>query len=131
MIGICVDSNSQLPVSLAERYGIVVVPLTVTVDGVDHLEGVDITETEFYAAWADGRTPEISTSQPSPGRFLEAYRELIARGATEILSIHVAEAMSGTINSARLAARVDHRCGHAGRLGHGQLRHFVLCLVGC
>lgn len=105
MIGLCVDSNSQLPASLVERFGIVVVPLTVTVDGVDHLEGVDITDVEFYAAWSDGRTPIISTSQPSPGQFVEAYQQLVDRGATEILSIHIAEAMSGTLNSARLAAQ--------------------------
>ena len=106
MIGLCVDSNSQLPESLAARFGVVVVPLTVTIDGVDHLEGVDITTDEFYAAWDDGRAPTISTSQPSPGQFLSAYQQLVDRGATEILSIHLAEAMSGTLNSARNAAQL-------------------------
>ncbi len=105
MIGLCVDSNSQMPVVLAARFGVVVVPLTVTLDGVDHLEGVDITDAEFYGAWDDGRTPTISTSQPAPESFSAAYRELVDRGASEILSIHVASAMSGTLNSARLAAR--------------------------
>lgn len=106
MIGIVVDSNSQLPDSLAERYGIEVVPLTVTVDGVDHLEGLDLTHRAFYAAWDDGKAPTITTSQPSPGRFVEAYQRLVERGCTEILSVHIAEAMSGTLNSARLAARM-------------------------
>lgn len=105
MIGLCVDSNSQLPVSLAERFGIVVVPLTVTINGVDYLEGVDITDTEFYASWNGGRTPTISTSQPAPGQFVAAYEQLVETGATEILSIHLAGAMSGTLNSARLAAQ--------------------------
>jgi len=50
MIGLCADSNSQLPPSLAERFGMVVVPISVTIDGVDYLEGVDITAAEFYAA---------------------------------------------------------------------------------
>lgn len=104
MIGLCVDSNSQLPPELVERYGIVVVPLTVTVNGVDHREGVDLSVDEFYAAWADGEAPQVSTSQPSPGRFVEAYRALVAGGATEILSIHIAESMSGTVNSARVAS---------------------------
>lgn len=104
MIRIVVDSNSQLPDQLADRYGIEVVPLTVTVDGVDHLEGVDLTAAEFYDAWAGREAPDVATSQPSPGRFIEVYERLIAEGATEILSIHVTEAMSGTINSARLAA---------------------------
>jgi DegV family protein with EDD domain len=104
MIGLVVDSNSQLPVELAERFSIVVVPLTVTIDGVDHLEGVDLDADSFYEAWADGHTPEISTSQPAPGAFVEAYTRLADRGATEILSIHIAESMSGTLNSARIAA---------------------------
>lgn len=106
MIGIVVDSNSQLPTSLAERYGIDVVPLTITVDGVDHLEGVDLTNQAFYAAWDGGKVPTIVTSQPSPGQFVEAYQRLIERGCTEILSVHITDTMSGTLNSARLAAQM-------------------------
>jgi DegV family protein with EDD domain len=106
MIGIVADSNSQLPDSLAERYGIEVVPLTVTVDGVEHLEGVDLSHQAFYAAWDGAETPTITTSQPSPGQFVEAYQRLIERGCTEILSVHITEALSGTLNSARLAAQM-------------------------
>ncbi len=104
MIGLVVDSNSQLPIDLADRFSIEVVPLAVTVDGVEHREGVDLDVDDFYAAWDGGRTPEISTSQPAPGAFVEAYTRLVDRGATAILSVHIAEAMSGTLNSARLAA---------------------------
>lgn len=104
MIGICTDSNSQLPAALASRYGIEVVPLTVTIDGVDYLEGVDIDADDFYANYRGGTCPNVSASQPSPGQFAVAYEELAARGCTEILSIHVTSAMSGTINAARLAA---------------------------
>jgi DegV family protein with EDD domain len=104
MIGICTDSNSQLPASLAERYGIEVVPLTVTVDHVDHLEGIDLGADAFYSHFAHGHCPVVATSQPSPGQFVVAYDDLIARGCTEILSIHVSAAVSGTINAARLAA---------------------------
>jgi DegV family protein with EDD domain len=104
MIGVVVDSNSQIPADLADRYGIVVVPLTVTVDGVEYLEGVDLDADQFYSAWADGHVPIIETSQPSPGAFVAAYTQLIEGGATEILSIHVTASMSGTLNSARLAA---------------------------
>ncbi len=106
MIGIAVDSNSQMPTDLAARHGIAVVPLTVTVDGIDHLEGVDLDSDTFYDSWTDTHEPKIETSQPSPGAFVAAYTELIERGATEILSIHVADSMSGTLNSARLAANL-------------------------
>ena len=104
MIGVVVDSNSQLPTELATRYDIEVVPLTVTVDGVDHLEGIDLSVDDFYACWDDGHTPTVETSQPSPGAFVEVYDRLVERGATAILSVHIAESMSGTLNSARLAA---------------------------
>lgn len=105
MIGIVVDSNSQMPRELADRYGVEVVALLVTVDGVEYREGVDLDADTFYAAWNDGYVPEIATSQPSPGAFVEAYQHLADRGVDEILSIHVAESMSGTLNSARLGAQ--------------------------
>lgn len=104
MIGIVVDSNSQMPPALAERYGIAIVPLTVTVDGSDYLEGVDFSADDFYQSWSDSHEPKVETSQPSPGAFVSVYTRLIEQGATEILSIHIADAMSGTLNSARLAA---------------------------
>jgi DegV family protein with EDD domain len=105
MIGLVTDSNSQLPPELAARYGVEVVPLTVTVDGVAHLEGVDLDADGFYARFAGGRTPVVSTSQPSPGQFVDVYQRLADAGATEILSIHIGSAISGTLNSARLAAQ--------------------------
>jgi DegV family protein with EDD domain len=101
---IVTDSNSQLPAELQDRYGIAVVPITVVVNGTEYSEGVDLDADGFYALWADGQ-PEVSTSQPSPGAFVETYNGLIAEGATEILSIHVSDALSGTLNSARIAAQ--------------------------
>ncbi len=105
MIGLCTDSNSQLPAALAMRFGIEVVPMTVTVNGVEYLEGVDLDADGFYEKFAPGHPPVVTTSQPSPGQFAVAYDDLVDHGATEILSIHITAAVSGTLNSARLAAR--------------------------
>ena len=106
MIGLVTDSNSQLPNELAERYGVEVVPLTVTVDGTEYLEGVDLDADAFYARFLAGR-PTVSTAQPSPGRFAAAYEAVAERGATEILSVHIGSSVSGTVNSARLASQVS------------------------
>src|SRR5215212_7765764 len=106
MIGICTDSNSQIPDSLARRYAVEVVPVTVTVDDHDFLEGVDLDADSFYDMLAAEPPPRVSTSQPSPGQFAVAYDALLQRGCDEILSIHVTAAASGTLNSARLAARL-------------------------
>ncbi|HEX6597639.1 MAG TPA: DegV family protein [Acidimicrobiales bacterium] len=103
MTRIVTDSNSQIPPALVERYGITVVPLTVTVDGQPYAEGVDLDADEFWRRFEAG-TPEVSTSQPSSGRFAAAYDRLVAEGADEILSIHIGASVSGTVNAARLAA---------------------------
>ncbi len=105
MTGLVTDSNAMLPPELAERYGVEVVPLTVTVDGVDHLEGVDLDADGFYGRFGGAHRPTVSTSQPSPGRFAAAYRAVADRGADEILSVHIGSTVSGTVNSARLAAQ--------------------------
>ena len=97
------DSNAQLPASLQERYGVRIVPIPVVVNGVEFLEGVDLSADAFYEHFAGG-TPEVSTSQPSPGAFVETYQACIDAGATQIVSVHVGEGFSGTLNSARIAA---------------------------
>lgn len=106
MIGLVTDSNAQLPPGLAARYDVEVVPLTVTVDGVEYLEGVDLDADAFYDRFRGGR-PAVSTAQPSPGAFAAAYEAVADRGATEILSVHIGSSVSGTVNSARLASRVS------------------------
>jgi fatty acid-binding protein DegV len=107
MIGICTDSNSQLPDTLIQRYAIEVVPVTVTIGDHDYLEGVDLDIDHFYELLATDAPPGVSTSQPSPGQFAAAYDALLHRGCDEILSIHVTATTSGTLNAARLAARLS------------------------
>lgn len=104
MIGICTDSNSQLPPELAARYGIEIVPLTVVIDDQEYLEGVDLDTDAFYDLFSAARRPNVTFSQPSPGQFAAAYDDLIAIGCSSILSVHTSSAVSGTLNAARLAA---------------------------
>ena len=104
MIGFVTDSASQIPAPLAAELGVHVVPVTVTVDGVDHREGVDLSADEFWARIDGPDLPELSTSQPSPGAITAVYEDAIAGGATELVSVHVGADVSGTVNAARLAA---------------------------
>lgn len=102
-VGLVTDSNSQLPSELAERHGVEIVPLTVTVDGTPYAEGDELDADDFYARYADGASPEVSTAAPAPGAFVAAYERLAAAGVDEILSVHIGAEVSGTLNSARLA----------------------------
>lgn len=102
MIEVVTDSAAMLPDPVRQRFGITVVPLTITVDGQEHSEGVDLTADEFYTRMAAGAV--VSTAAPSPGSFVEAYRAAAVRGATEVLSIHTGASYSATLASATVAS---------------------------
>jgi len=106
VLGFCTDSGAQLPPELVERYGIAVVPLTVSLDGVEHREGVDLGADDFWGRLARLPTPAVHTAAPPPGRFLEAWGDLAARGVTEIVSIHTGSEVSSTLDAARIAGEM-------------------------
>jgi len=101
-VAIVTDSTAYLPVDLVASEGIRVVPLHVVVGGQQFSEGVDITTAEVAAALRTF-TP-VSTSRPSPQQFLEAYEAAAASGAEAVVSVHISSDMSGTAESASLAA---------------------------
>ncbi len=98
---ICTDSSAQLPASLVAALGVDVVPVSIALDD-RAADETDLDVDAFYAALADG--VRATTSQPTPGRFAEAYAAAHARGDREVLSIHVDSRISGTVGSAGLAA---------------------------
>ena len=110
MIALVSDSNAILPGPLASRLDLMVVPLGVVVDGVALREDIDLDLGAFYARLRAGAS--VTTSSPAPGDFVEVYQELASAGATDIVSIHVGSAYSGTVNAAQIAARVVGRPVH-------------------
>jgi DegV family protein with EDD domain len=101
-VAIVTDSTSDLPSDLAASHSITVVPLTLNFDGQSLLDGVDIRPDEFYRR-LPGVATHPTTSQPSPGRFAEAYSALLA-DHDSVISIHISEKLSGTYASALQAA---------------------------
>ena len=104
LVGLVSDSTADLPVAIAERHRIRVVPLYVSIGEHVFREGVDLSYQDFYERLPTA-DPLPTTSQPSPGDFAEAYDSLVRDGATSIVSIHLSSGISGTIGSAKLAAR--------------------------
>ncbi|MDK2821765.1 MAG: fatty acid kinase fatty acid binding subunit [Clostridia bacterium] len=101
-IRLVTDSTADLPQELVERYGITVVPLKVNFGEETYRDGIDMPGEEFYERLRNASALP-TTSQPSPAEFVEAYNPLAEEGA-EILSIHISSALSGTVQSAKLAA---------------------------
>jgi DegV family protein with EDD domain len=101
-VRIVTDSTSDIDPETAARLGIGVVPLTVRFGEQSYLDGVNLTSEEFFARLvAHKELPK--TSQPSPAQFVDAYRKLSLETG-QILSIHISSKLSGTLQSATIAA---------------------------
>ena len=103
-IRIVTDSTCDLPAETIAEYGIEVVPLNIHMGDETLIDGVNITKEEFYHRLPD-YDPSPSTAAPGPEVFVKRFESLAEQGAQAILSIHISEALSATINSARLAAK--------------------------
>lgn len=101
-VQIVTDSASDLTPALAERYGITVVPLHVTIEGETYRDGLDLTPAEYYHRMRSARRLP-TTSQPTPRELEMAYRSALTRGP--VLAVHVSSALSGTVANATMVAR--------------------------
>ena len=104
-VALVTDSTAMLPPDVTAERGIRVVPLQVVVGATSYHEGVDDEATPATVAEALRRWSPVSTSRPTPAMFSQAYEAAAGDGAEEVLSIHLSGDMSGTVESARLAAR--------------------------
>lgn len=104
-VALVTDSTAMLPRETAERRDIRVVPLQVVIGAKSYDEGVDDEATPATIAGALREWTPVSTSRPTPAVFLAAYEQAAEQGADEVLSIHLSGDMSGTFESAQLAAR--------------------------
>jgi DegV family protein with EDD domain len=102
-VAVITDSAAYLPPDLVEGYGIHVVPLYVVLAGRSGREGQDIGPDDV-ARVLSARGQTVSTSRPTPGDFVAAYRRALDAGADSLVSIHLSSELSGTWDAARLAA---------------------------
>jgi DegV family protein with EDD domain len=103
-IGIVTDSTCDLPAEIVSRYEITVIPLNINIGDKTFLDGIDLSREEFYAQLPN-YDPAPKTAAPGPEIFQQIYNRLADEGRKAILSIHISESLSSTINSARIAAR--------------------------
>ncbi|MEH7013040.1 DegV family protein [Neobacillus niacini] len=103
-IKIVTDSTMDMTIEQAEQLGVVVVPLSVTINGETYLDRVEIQPAEFMETMKSLEDLPKS-SQPSAGTFLEVYDRL-GEEDYEVISIHMTGKMSGTVRSAESAAQM-------------------------
>jgi DegV family protein with EDD domain len=102
-VAVVTDSTAYLPEDLVSDLGIDVVPLYVVLAGRSGREGCDIGPADVARAMA-ARGQSVSTSRPTTGDFVAAYRHTLDTGADRVVSIHLSAELSGTWDAARMAA---------------------------
>lgn len=102
-IKIVTDSAADLTKEEIEKYDVEVIPLTVNIDG-EEFENID---NRLYIEKMR-TTDKFSTSQPAVGKFYETYEKWTKEGYA-IISIHISDVISGTVNTAMsVAAEFDN-----------------------
>lgn len=97
---IMTDSSSDLPLDILEQEDIISMPLSFSIDGKQYHSG-EMPVSEFYQKMRQGALP--ITSQVNVEEATNAFRTVLDKGK-DILYIAFSSAMSGTYNSACLAA---------------------------
>jgi DegV family protein with EDD domain len=103
-VAVVTDSTAYLPADVVEKLGVEVVPLYVVLAGRSGREGREIGPREVAQALAV-RGQHVSTSRPSPGDFVAAYRRCLEAGAERLVSVHLSRELSSTWDAARVAAQ--------------------------
>ena len=102
-IAVAVDSGADVPETLAERYGIQMVPVRIHFGARSYLDKISLTPSEFYRELAVN--PEHpKTSQPPPGDFRRLFEFLVSH-YDEVVSINLTSRHSGTYDAACVAAQ--------------------------
>ena len=99
-VAVVTDSTAYLPAGMARAHGITVVPLHVVLGNRTGSE-LDVPPSEVAAALRERRV-QVTTSRPTPAELAAAYRGC---GAQQVVSVHLSGELSGTGDSARIAAR--------------------------
>ena len=99
-VRIIIDSTTDLAPELQGQ--VEVVPLTVSFGTEEYIDGVTITHEEFYSKLIESDVLP-TTSQATPAAFAEVFEEVAAAGDSAVV-ITVASQLSGTCQSARIAA---------------------------
>ncbi|WP_105615178.1 DegV family protein [Vallitalea okinawensis] len=102
MIKIMADSTCDLSQDMINQYDIGIAPLTITVDGENYSDRIDIQPDEFYDRM-ENLKEHPTTAMPSPIEFLNIMEKAVENGHTEILCICMSSGTSGSYQSAVLA----------------------------
>lgn len=101
-VRLIIDSASDISKKEAEALGIIMLPMTITFDGTDYFDGIDLLPRRFYEMLIESDALP-KTGQISPFRFKEAFEKHTQNG-DELIVVTISSKLSGTYESAVQAA---------------------------
>lgn len=101
-VAVVTDSNSGITQDEAKEMGLAVLPMPFYINDVMHLEGIDLSQEQFYQMLTEDA--EIATSQPTVPSILELWDRLLQE-YDEIVHIPMSSGLSGTCETAMSLAR--------------------------
>ncbi|HEP2797618.1 TPA: DegV family protein [Streptococcus pyogenes] len=104
-IKIVTDSSITIEPELIKALDITVVPLSVMIDSKLYSDN-DLKEEGHFLSLMKASKSLPKTSQPPVGLFAETYENLVKKGVTDIVAIHLSLALSGTIEASRQGAEI-------------------------
>lgn len=103
-VKVITDSDSSLPVAMAAKYDIDLVPITIQFGQESFTTNIDIDDKLLFEKIdSSGKLP--TTAAPSPGAFVESFKKAFDNGAESIICICVSSKVSSTYDSAVLATK--------------------------
>lgn len=102
-VAVVTDSTASLDESRAAEAGVRIVPIGVMVGAQSYVDGPEVTSETIARALRD--FVPVNTSRPNPAEFAEVFEQAADDGAESIVSVHLSQQVSGTYDSARLAAQ--------------------------
>ena len=102
-IGLVTDSTCDLPPEIIKEHNIHVVPIVIQVGRKCYLDQVEIKPKDF-SRLLQTSDEKLSTSQPPPSSFERIYNEIEDKYES-IISLHLSEKLSGTIQASRVGAK--------------------------
>lgn len=101
MIRILIDSSADYSAQEAKEHNLELVPINITLDGKNYLDGIDLTKDEFYELLTS--TEEFpKTAQPSPQDYVDLFEDAKEKGDS-VVYLSLSSGLSGTFQSATLA----------------------------
>jgi uncharacterized protein len=101
-IALVTDSTCDLREAERIKYVAAVVPLHIWLGGHSYLDRFDLDSAEFFTLFREAGQAAQS-SQPSPGEFVNVYKDLL-RDYESVISVHLSARLSGTSQAADMAA---------------------------